>query len=242
MSTFGEIKTKLEEASVQSYKNKKFDVFMTAFKKLVLENKDICELYYIYDDLSQNKGLDIDIVDDYINENVEYSKILISENKEVLEVLGSWLNENYETKNNTYKNIDTLIYNDSIKNLETVLECKKQLKNSLIKEKVENKITETVNVPISTMMKMYESTLKNKLTLSESEITEISSIKKLTKEEIENEIKNLKESVVSKLKVSLNESDDKELNTTINETIDKIMDTQIDHYNLYKLRKLQENL
>jgi hypothetical protein len=34
---------------------------------LVLENKDISEIYFIYDDLNSNKGLDRDIADDYIN-------------------------------------------------------------------------------------------------------------------------------------------------------------------------------
>ena len=72
MNTFGLIKTKLEEASISTFKNKQFDKFMIGFKKFVLENKDMSELYYIYDDLSTNKGLSSDIVDDYINENIEY--------------------------------------------------------------------------------------------------------------------------------------------------------------------------
>jgi len=40
------------------------------FKKNVLENKNISKLYYLYDDLSTNKGLDNVMVNDYINECV----------------------------------------------------------------------------------------------------------------------------------------------------------------------------
>jgi hypothetical protein len=43
---------------------------MSQFKKMVLENKDLSELYYIYDDLSTNKNLPSDIADDYINESI----------------------------------------------------------------------------------------------------------------------------------------------------------------------------
>jgi hypothetical protein len=242
MNTFGKIKTMLEEASVVSYKKNEFSKYMTVFKNMVLENKDICELYYIYDDLSTNKGLDRDIADDYINENVEYSKVLVSENEKTLNKLSNWLENIVESTSNNYKNIDTLIYNDSIKNLEKVLESKKQIKNVLIKESVKLENKETVNMPLQTMVKMYESTLKSNINLNENEIKEISELKSLSKNEIENEISELKESIISKLKVTLNESKDGELNSTINDTISKISDTEVDHYNLYKLRKLNSDL
>ncbi len=242
MNTFGKIKTMLEEASVVSYKKNEFSKYMTVFKNMVLENKDICELYYIYDDLSTNKGLDRDIADDYINENVEYSKVLVSENEKTLNKLSNWLENIVESTSNNYKNIDALIYNDSIKNLEKVLESKKQIKNVLIKESVKLENKETVNMPLQTMVKMYESTLKSNINLNENEIKEISELKSLSKNEIENEISELKESIISKLKVTLNESKDGELNSTINDTISKISDTEVDHYNLYKLRKLNSDL
>jgi hypothetical protein len=243
MNTFGLIKTKLEEASVVAYKNNKLDSFLKAFKGLVLENEDLCELYYIYEDLYTNKGLDRDIADDYINETVEYSKILIKENQDDLNFINSWLSKNLiEIKNNNYKELDTLIYNDSIKNLENVLECKKQIKNTLIKESKIETPTDSINLPLETMVKMYESNLKKNLSLNENELKEINEIKNLSKDEIENEIKELSESIVSKLSPSLNESVDFELNEKINSTINNVKNTKIDHYNLYKLRKLNSGL
>lgn len=242
MNTFGVIKTKLEEASILSYKNNKFDVFMGAFNKLVLENKDICELYYIYEDLSSNKGLDKDIVDEYINENVEYSKVLIEENEELLDILGHWLNKMVVSESNDYKSIDTLIYNDSIKNLETVLECKKQIKNNLVKESKIETTNESVNLPLETMVKMYEQNLKRNLNLNEKDLQEVKAIKNISKSDLEKEIKELTESIISKLKPSLNESTDLELNNKIENTINSVLNTKISHYDLYKLRKLNEGL
>lgn len=243
MNTFGLIKTKLEEASIVAYKNNKLDSFLKAFKGLVLENEDLCELYYIYEDLYTNKGLDRDIADDYINETVEYSKILIKENQDDLNFINSWLSKNLiENKNNNYKELDTLIYNDSIKNLENVLECKKQIKNTMLKESKIETPTDSINLPLETMVKMYESNLKKNLSLNENELKEINEIKNLSKDEIENEIKELSESIVSKLKPSLNESADFELNEKIKNTINKVNDAKYDHYNLYKLRKLNLGL
>ena len=46
---------------------------MSQLKTMVLENKDLSELYYIYDDLSKKKELSNDIATDYINESIEYS-------------------------------------------------------------------------------------------------------------------------------------------------------------------------
>jgi len=243
MNTFGVIKTKLEEASVIAYKNNKLDNFIKGFKGLVLENRDICELYYIYEDLYTNKGLDKDIADDYVNETIEYSKILIQENIDDINFIDEWLSKNIiNTENNNYKELDTIIYNDSIKNLESVLECKKQIKNTLIKESKKEIKKESINLPIETMVKMYESNLKNNLTLDEGVIKEISEIKSLSKSELENEIMELSESIISKLKPSLNESTDFELNEKINSTINSVKNTKIDHYNLYKLRKLNSGL
>lgn len=242
MNTFGLIKTKIEEASIKSYKDSDFKKFMSTFKKLVLENKDISELYYIYDELNTNKGLDRDIVDDYINENVEYAKFLIKENEDYLEIINEWLKEITVTTSNTYNIIDTLVYNDSIKNLETVLECKKHIKSTLMTESKIEEIKESINLPIGTLTKIYETNLKSKLLLDESELNEIVSIKKLTLEEIKNEITELKESVILKLKTTINESKDNELNTKIKDTINKINDSKMDHYNLYKLRNLNKGL
>ena len=71
MSTFGTIKTKIENTAVELAKNPSFKRFIFEFNAMVLKNKDLSELYYIYDDLSSNKGIPSDIANDYINESIE---------------------------------------------------------------------------------------------------------------------------------------------------------------------------
>ena len=45
---FGIIKSKIENVLLESYKNNTFKDEVKNFKKLVLENKNVSKLYYLY--------------------------------------------------------------------------------------------------------------------------------------------------------------------------------------------------
>ena len=243
MNKFGEIKSKVEQISVDLFGKKDFTKFMRGLKSNILENKDLTEIFYIYDDLSSKKGLSKDIASDYVNESIEYCQILIENNRSSLNKLTKWVSQyNVESPNN-YKNIDTIVYGNSIRDLETVLESKKNIISTIISEEIKKQIKESVNLPLSTMVKVAEENLKGEMSnLTESEKNELVSISSLSKEELETEFNSLKESVISNLKGSLNESKEDEIKTMISQTITKISDSKCTHYDLYKLRKLNQGL
>ena len=243
MNKFGEIKSKVEQISVDLFGKKDFTKFMRGLKSNILENKDLTEIFYVYDDLSSKKGLSKDIANDYVNESIEYCQILIENNNSSLNKLTKWVSQyNVETPNN-YKNIDTIVYGNSIRDLETVLESKKNIISTIISEETKKEIKESVNLPLSTMVKVAEENLKGEMSnLTESEKNELVSISSLSKEELETEFNSLKESVISNLKGSLNESKEDEIKTMISQTITKISDSKCTHYDLYKLRKLNQGL
>jgi hypothetical protein len=151
MATFGEIKTKIDETFINLYGKDEFKFFSNQFKKIVLENKDIAELYYIYNDLTENKGIPVDLVNDYINESVEYSQILVENNNKELSRINSWINsiDLHGDVKNIYETIDSVIYNNSIKNLENILESKKQISKNISTPKKEVSIKESINLPLS---------------------------------------------------------------------------------------------
>jgi len=245
MATFGEIKTKIDETFINLYGKKEFKFFSNQFKKIVLENKDIAELYYIYNDLTENKGISVDLVNDYINESVEYSQILIENNNKELNRINSWINSInlHRDVKNIYETIDNVVYNNSIKNLENILESKKQISKILSTPKKEVNIKESINLPLETMLKVANSKLNNEITnLSESEKNDIKEIVSLSKTELKNRMENLKESIIENLKVKINESTENDLKNTIEKTVDKIKSSPVDFYNYYKLRQLQEGL
>jgi len=210
-----------------------------------LENKDIAELYYIYNDLTENKGISVDLVNDYINESVEYSQILVENNNKELSRINSWINsiDLHGDVKNIYETIDNVIYNNSIKNLENILESKKQISKTLSTPKKEVTIKESINLPLETMLKVANSKLNDEITnLSESEKNDIKEIVSLSKTELENRMENLKECIIENLKVKINESTESDLKNTIEKTVTKIQNSPVDFYNYYKLRQLQEGL
>ena len=242
MNTFGTIKTKIEKASIGLYGKPEFKTYMSQLKTMVLENKDLSELYYIYDDLSKKKGLSNDIATDYINESIEYSQILIENNERSLKNVDEWISSIVKKSVNNYKDIDVTIYNKSIKNLETVLESKKRIINTIISED-KLKIKESINLPLKTMLRVANDRLNKELSnISETERKELIELSSLSDNAIKLEIDTLKENVISNLKTSLNESKENELKDTIENTIKKISESKYDKYNLYQLRKLNQGL
>jgi hypothetical protein len=242
MNTFGTIKTKIEKASIGLYGKPEFKTYMSQLKTMVLENKDLSELYYIYDELSKKKGLSNDIATDYINESIEYSQILIENNERSLKNVDEWISSIVKKSVNNYKDIDVTIYNKSIKNLETVLESKKRIINTIISED-KLKIKESINLPLKTMLRVANDRLNKELSnISETERKELIELSSLSDKSIKLEIDTLKENVISNLKTSLNESKENDLKDTIENTIKKISESKYDKYNLYQLRKLNQGL
>jgi hypothetical protein len=242
MNTFGAIKTKIEKASVDLYGKKNFKKFIKDFNSIILENKDISEIYYIYDELYASKGIDSSIVDDYINESIEYSQILIENNPKYINNISEWISSIVKENKNNYKDLDNIIYSKSIKDLESNLNSKKNIKTILMSK--ENKdVKESVNLPLSSMLKIANDSLNREFSnINESDMKYLKDIISLTDSEIITEMKSLKENVISNLNKSINESTESELKVTISDTIKKINESKSDHYNLYKLRMLNKNL
>ena len=67
---FGLIKSKIEKNLSESYKNKDlFKVNMSVFNELVLGDKNIKKIFYLYDELSSNKGLNENHANEFLNQS-----------------------------------------------------------------------------------------------------------------------------------------------------------------------------
>ena len=243
MNTFGTIKTKIEKTAIELAKKSGFKRFIFEFNSLILKNKDLSELYYIYDDLSSNKGIPSDIANDYINETVEYSQVLIESQTKRLKDINYWINSWNKNSDNDYSDIDNAIYSNGIRNLESILESKKNIKNIITKEEVKKPVTESVNLPISSIVKIANENLKKELgNLNENDKKELDQILSLSGEELKENFEKTKNLVLDNLKVSINESSDKEIKSAIDKTINKVMEAKCNHYDYYKLKKLSLGL
>ena len=148
-----------------------------------------------------------------------------------------------ESATNGYSDIDFVLYETSIKNLERVLESKNRIKKTIITERKQKSVNESVNLPLSTMLKVASNTFNTEYgNIDESEKAELRTLLSMSKSEITEEMKSLRETVVGKLQGTLNENSDKELQDKLNKTIQTINESPNDLVNLYKLRQLNSGL
>jgi hypothetical protein len=223
---------------LESYSNGTFKTEMKNFKKNVLENKNISKLFYLYDELNSNKGLNESIVDDYIYECITIYENTINKIKNsTLVDLSNWV-VNVKSDNN-YSTIDNLFSNDVL-TIESRLSSKKLIKESLKKKPVDKK--EVVNLPLSTMVNVANKTISNFIeSLNESEKKELVDFLKTDDKELEGNFEQLKESVAKKLE-TIKENADTETKSRINETLEKVVSEKYDKFTYFKLKNLNENL
>ena len=244
MNKFGQIKSNIESLLTKSYGKNAFKTNMKSFKSHIIENEKLAEAYFLYDELSKKKGLSKDIVDDYVNECVETIKGILTTESAKLKEVNMWVSEGLKTdSDNNYTNIDTVVYSTSIKNLEKVLECKNTIKKLLGETEEVTKVTESVNIPLSSMLKIATNTFNREYgDISEEEKKELKNLLSLSKTELTEEITISKGVVLKKLTEKVNESNDEDLNNRVNETINRINESEISLTSLYKLKQLEQGL
>jgi gluconate kinase len=212
---------------------------MFVFEELILKNKNISKLFYLYDELNSNKGLNESIVNEYINQSVVLYENLINKiNPNDLKEIQMWVGH-IQCENN-YKNIDNL-FSTNVLTLENKIQSKKNIMESLIKEPTTKK--EVVNVSIKKMVEVANKTVSNYIdTLSESDKKELKSLLSSNDETIKESYFMLKGGVLSKLENLQESEQDNDVILRIDETIEKIKNESFDKMSYFKLRKLNDNL
>ena len=123
---FGTLKSKIEKILIESYQSNTFETQIKNFRKLVLENKKIGTLFFVYDELSSNKGFtDKDLANDFINECIKiYENTTNKISKSDFKKINEWT-EGIKVENG-YEVIDNLLDSRSIK-LETKILGRKKI-------------------------------------------------------------------------------------------------------------------
>ena len=123
MTKFGNIKSKIEEKLLESYSKNTFKIEMKNFKSMVLGNKNISKLFYLYDEMSSNKGLNESIENNYIYECITiYENTVNKIEEKTINNLKKWVSD--VKCDNKYENIDNLFSTD-ILTIESRLKSKK---------------------------------------------------------------------------------------------------------------------
>jgi len=232
---FGLIKSKIETKLVESYKKDSFNTEIKLFKRLVLENKEVSKMFYLYDELSKEKGYEKSFADDYLNECIDLIE-RISIDKKSISLLESWVRD--VKSENYYKDIDTVVNKNTVV-VENIINSKNNIISLLSSKKDKSDV---INVPYDTMVEVANNTLKNYLeNISESELKEIKKYSTLSQPELEKRYEVFSEMVIEKLD-KLSSTSDSVTKNKITETIEKIKTDKIDSVSLFKLKSLNETL
>lgn len=237
---FGLLKTKIEESLNNSYNRKTLKKDMFVFNELVLENKNIAKLYFLYDELSSNKGLNESLATEFINESVKmYNQITKGISKTNLNELQMWVG--HLKCENRYKHIDNL-FSKTVVSLEDKLKSKSFVMESLKKEKLSNENPQ-IKLPLNKVVDIANKTVNDYLSkLDENEKKDLLKVLKEDESKLEIEFNVLKESVVSRLSNLKKEEKEEDVISTINETISKVGNETFSRDNYLKLKKLNNNI
>jgi len=235
---FGQLKSKIEKNLIESYNKNNFKEELKVFKKLVLENKKFKKLFFLYDELSSNKGYDKEVGNQFINECITiYENVINKIRPKEINLLSLWVEDVYA--DNLYEDIDNL-FSSNILNLETKIQSRKIVSENLSKKEKSQK--EVINIPLNTMIRIANQTIEKHISsLGESEKRELINLLKEDDEKLSTEFVNLKSEIITKLE-GLKEDSDLETTNKITESIDKINSEKYDKLTYFKLKNLKENL
>ena len=236
---FGILKSKIENVLLESYKNNTFKDELKTFKKLVIENKNVATIFYLYDELNSPKGLNESYVNEFINESVKlYEKSISKITKEELKGLNEWVKNS--AVENSYSNIDDLFSSDVL-TIESRIKSKKLISESLRKLPITT--TKGIELPLSTMVSVANKTIKTYIDgLNESDKQELINLLSEDDSSLTEKYNTLKESVVEKLNNMKESSDDNSVKSRIDETLSKVLSEKFDKLSYFKLKGLNENL
>lgn len=230
--TFGQIKSLIEKNLLESYKSEtEFKKSLREFKQNVLNNKSISKVYNLYDQLSTPQGLSESEAKEFIEEGVNLLQ-------RILPSIKMPKSFEQEVKNN-YSDIDTLVYTKKISISERI-QAKKNIVEILKQKK---NIKESINIPVTSMVKIANQTLRNYIeTMDESSKKEFFQIVSEDNKNLENKFEELKTSAISKLENILENESESDVKTKINETIGKLKEEKFDQLNFLKLKNLESSL
>lgn len=238
MTSFGLIKTKIEKKLSESYQNGTFKTEFSRFKKLVLENKKISKVLFLYNELIDNKNLSESNAKEFVTECISsYKSINLKQSD--LKLLENWLKNT--TCKNKYSDIDTVFSNDVLKLVEKV-ESKNRIVESLKRFPSETSKSQ-INLPIKSMVQIANKTFAKHIeSLTEGDKKELMGVLTISESELKDSFNKLKEDTIQKLNLMKQNESDSEIKSKVDETISKIQNESVDRLNYFKLKKLNETI
>lgn len=232
--TFGQIKSLIENNLLESYKNEtEFKKSLKEFKHNILNNKNISKIYSIYDQLSSPQELSESDAKEFLNEGVNLIQNFLSATK---------INSSSNRKIvNGYQDIDNLVYTNKT-DLHERIESRKNILKVLTSKKTQ-KISESVNIPIKSMVRIANQTISSYLeSLDENTKKEFIQLLSEDVDNLKTKFEILRGNTISKLSSILENENDSEVKDRITETLERIKKEKFDQISYLRLKTLEESI
>lgn len=244
MNKIGVLKTKILKKLTESYSNQNKSE-MKDILKTIKENKDFKELYLFYEEIENKYFEDKEIATLYVE---ELNSILRLKSKSITEfcgILNQKLGDLMVNENELYSNLDQLLEDDSLNNIDKKVIAKKKLVSHLTtKKKVnESKVDDLIlneNLLHAVLANNFNVLYSN--SMNEEEQEELKGILSIPQEDLEKNITELKESILSQVGTILSENQDDDLLKKLNRVQEEVNEMNFSKFNLYKLKELKNGL
>lgn len=244
MNKIGVLKTKILKKLTESYSNQNKSE-MKDILKTIKENKDFKELYLFYEEIENKYFEDKEIATLYVE---ELNSILRLKSKSITEfcgILNQKLGDLMVNENELYSNLDQLLEDDSLNNIDKKVIAKKKLVSHLTtKKKVnESKVDDLIlneNLLHAVLANNFNVLYSN--SMNEEEQEELKGILSMPQEDLEKNITELKESILSQVGTILSENQDDDLLKKLNRVQEEVNEMNFSKFNLYKLKELKNGL
>ena len=236
---FGILKTKIEDLLIESYKNDTLKRDMFVFDELILKNKNLSKLYYLYEELSTNKGLSKELANELINQSITLYENLVNKiSSENINEIKLWVGS--QNTKNRYADLDNL-FSKNVTDMINKVVSKNQIAESLMKNTEKPK--PIIKASLNEMVDVANKTVKTYISsLNESEQKELNKILSKSDKDLKVRFEIIKEDVLEKLDTLLETESDDVTKIKLNETIEKVKGVSYNKLDYYKLNQLKLNL
>mgnify|MGYP001305905731 CR=1 FL=1 len=246
MKGFSNYKQSLDSILENSFKQKKeFKKNLSVIMGALKYSKTLKEFFTLYNEIENKNYNNLKDGENFLNEATTHLKNKKADLLKVKPLLDNIITKRkklVETKTNKiYENIDKIVFSNDIKNIDSVIESKKTLTESMVNRKslVE---TKPIDPKILSMVinKNYKKEYENSLTESQQNILKNTLL--MSENTLEKEFTNIKDIALSRINKLISESTDDTLSAKLVQTKDKIRTFSPTKISYIRVRGLLEDL
>ena len=232
---FGKYKNSITNTLVNNYSKKEnFKKSFNSVMSPLKENKIAREFFVLYGEIENKKFEDKTLAEAYLDEVIKTLKNKKS-NLRIPET------NNNISENVIYSKLDSLIFNESVKAIETNINNKRDLLEHLTKKEKSTQVNKTVATSILSNILTRKFNEKYS-SLSEEDKSKLKNLLSLDKDKLQSKIVELKETTLERLNTLKEDAQDSVMKDKIQEVCESIVNSDINASSILKIENLNKSL